>query len=109
MPTASATTATSTTISWTQISCIDRNGDITGYRILYGPVNTARVTLDHQSTSTSHGFTGLSPFTAYAFSVSAVNSQGAGVFSAEAIFKTNEDRECVLYSERFTGWAGHLF
>ena len=96
MPTASATTATNISISWTQISCIDRNGDITGYRILYGPVNTAHVTLDHQSTSTSRDFTGLIPFTIYTFSVSGVNSQGAGAFSSEAIFRTSEDRECIL-------------
>ena len=96
MPTASTTTATSISISWTQISCIDRNGDITGYRILYGPVNTAPVTLDHQSTSTSRDFTGLSPFTSYSFSVSGVNSQGAGAFSAEAIVRTSEGRECII-------------
>ena len=93
VPTVSATTATSISISWTQISCIDRNGDITGYRILYGPANNASVTLDHQSTSTSRDFTGLSPFTNYNFSVSGVNSQGAGAFSAEAILRTGEDRE----------------
>ena len=108
MPTASTTTANSTTISWTQISCIDRNGHITGYRILYGPVNTAPVTLDHQSTSTSRDFTGLSPFTNYVFSVSGVSSQGAGAFSAEAIFRTNEDRKCII-NKRFTGWVGHFF
>ena len=96
MPTASATTATSISISWTQISCIDRNGHITGYRILYGPVNSTHVTLDHQSTSTSRDFTGLTPFTNYVFSVSGVNGEGAGAFSAEAIFRTNEDRECLL-------------
>ena len=96
VPTASVTTATSISISWIQISCIDRNGDIIGYRIVYGPVNTAPVTLDHQSTSTSRDFTGLSPFTNYVFSVSGVNSQGAGAFSAEAIFRTGEDHECIF-------------
>ena len=96
MPTSSATTATSISISWAQISCVDRNGDITGYRILYGPANNAPVTLDHQTTSTSRDFTGLSPFTNYVFSVSGVNSQGAGAFSAEAIFRTSEDSECIF-------------
>ena len=54
------------------------------------------MTLDHHSTSASRDFTGLSPFTIYAFSVSGVNSQGAGVFSAEAIFRTSEGRECII-------------
>ena len=78
-----------------------------GYRILYGPVNTALVTLDYQSTSTSRDFTDLSPFTNYTFSVSGVNRQGAGAFSAEAIFRTNEDRE-YTYVVALRGSCNHL-
>ena len=54
------------------------------------------MTLDHQSTSTSRDFTDLTPFTNYSFSVSGVNSQGDGAFSAEAIFRTGEGRECIF-------------
>jgi len=71
---ASGATPTSINITWTQISCMDRNGVITGYRIPYGPTNTRPMTLDHPTTSRE--FTTLPPFTDYTFSGSGVNSGG---------------------------------
>ena len=89
--TASEVKAIDIIIHWTEISCIDRNGDITGYRILYGPANTESLMIF--SLFTSHVFTNLSPFTNYSFSVSGENGEGAGPFSDAAIFRTSEDRE----------------
>ncbi len=96
-PTSSATTSTSITITWTELSCLDRNGVITGYTIRYGLVNTSPTTIDHTSTDRSRVISGLTPFTFYTFSVRGVNSAGGGVYSEEAILGTDEAREYYIY------------
>ncbi len=68
-PTPVATTASSFTIKWTEISCLDRNGVITGYTIRYGPVDTSPTTILHTSTDRSRVISGLIPFTNYSVSV----------------------------------------
>ncbi len=62
-PTPVATTASSFTIKWTEISCLDRNGVITGYTIRYEPVNTSPTTILHTSPDRSRVISDLIPFT----------------------------------------------
>ncbi len=92
-PTSSATTSTSITITWTELSCLGRNGVITGYTIRYGLVNTSPTTIDHTSTDRSRVISGLTPFTNYTVSVRGVNSAGVGNYSAEVVIRTDEARE----------------
>ncbi len=89
-PTSSATTSTNVTITWTEISCLGRNGVITGYTIRYGPVNTSPTTIDHTSTDRSRVISDLTPFTNYTVSVRGVNSAGVGKYSTSIIFTTDE-------------------
>ncbi len=97
VPTSSATTSTSFTITWTEISCLDRNGLITGYTIRYGHVNTSLTTIDHTSTGRSRVISGLTPFTNYTVSVRGVNSAGAGIYSAETVIRTGEVSKFCYY------------
>ena len=96
-PTSNATTSTSITITWTEISCLGRNGVITEYTIRYGLVNTSPTTIDHTSTDRSRVISGLTPFTFYTFSVRGVNSAGPGGYSEEAILGTDEASEYYIY------------
>ena len=76
---------TSITIEWSELDCTDRNGDITGYRIRYGPTSTTP-SQRHITTISNPGrrmfivdreFITLS----YDFEVAAVNVNGTGPYS----------------------------
>ena len=68
--------ARNVTVSWQPINCIDRNGDITGYMVMFG-VESEPATSE---TVTELSFTrdGLTPGTSYTFRVAGVNSVGTG-------------------------------
>ena len=82
-------TSTST-VMWDRLSCVDRNGEITGYRIQYG-ITTLSTTVNIIGKSASdRTFTasGLVPLTTYMFRIAAVNSDGVGLYSNLERFNT---------------------
>ena len=73
---------TSITIEWNELNCTDRNGDVTGYRIRYGPTSTT----PSQRQTTTISDPGRRVFTvnrtlSYDFEVAAVNVNGTGPYS----------------------------
>ena len=63
---------------------MDRNGEITAYRIQYG-VTTLSTTVNITGTSASDMIftaSGLVPLTTYMFRIAAVNSDGVGPYSS---------------------------
>ena len=75
---------TSITIEWSKLDCTDRNGDITGYRVRYGPTSTtpsqrliANISDPGRRMFTVDRFITLS----YNFEVAAVNVNGTGPYS----------------------------
>ena len=77
-------TSTSITVMWDRLSCVDRNGQITGYRIQYS-ITTLSTTVNITGTSASdRNFTAseLVPLTTYMFRLAAVNSDGVGPYSS---------------------------
>ncbi len=92
LPTANQIMSTNLTLTWTQIDVSQRNGIVISYMIEYGEGNTRDMTINTQSSATTHLITGLKPFTNYTFSVAGVNSVNAGPFSAASrIIRTAED------------------
>ena len=84
--------STNITLTWTQIDVSQRNGIITRYMIQYGEGNTRDMTINTQSSATTHLITGLKPFTNYTFTVAGVNSVNRGPFSTVSeIIRTAED------------------
>ena len=96
IPTANSIISTSITLTWTVINSAQRNGIITSYRIQYGVGNTRDMTINTQSSATTHTVAGLNPFTQYTFTVAGVNSAGTGPPSgASEITRTAEAGEFI--------------
>ena len=73
---------TSITIEWSELNCTDRNGDITGYKVRYGPTSTTPsqrqiATISGRMFTVDREFITLS----YNFEVAAVNVDGTGPYS----------------------------
>ena len=78
-------TATTITVIWDELNCVDRNGVITGYMVQYGIITfSTSVNITGPSTS-DRTFTAseLVPLTSYIFRIAAVNSDGVGPYSNE--------------------------
>ena len=77
-------TTSTITVQWGEVPCIDQNGDITGYSVLYGVMgsgNTMTLPVDGAA-ATETTITGLTPSTTYSISVAGVNNQLIGVYSS---------------------------
>ena len=73
---------TSITIEWSELNCTDRNGDITGYKVRYGPTSTTPsqrqiANISGRMFTVDREFITLS----YNFEVAAVNVNGTGPYS----------------------------
>ncbi len=91
VPTVNQIMSTNVTLMWTEILISERNGVIIGYLIRYGNAATVQ-TRDTGSNTTTFVFTGLNPFTHYAFGVAGKNSANTGPFSTDTqIIRTLED------------------
>ena len=87
--TASATGPTIVFVTWRHVDCIDRNSEISGYTVRYGPVGGTAV--NASISGTNYTLVGLTPSTNYSIEVAAVNSDGGvGPFSPP-IFVTTLD------------------
>ena len=82
--------STSTVFSWHQIKCIERNGVITNYTVVFqeqlGEAVNPVGTVNRNFTAS-----GLTPHTNYTFSVAGVNSNGTGPYSNDITVLTDED------------------
>ena len=84
-------TATTITLTWDKLNCVDRNGVITGYIVQNG-TTAFDTSLNVTGTSVSdRTFTasGLVPLTTYMFRITAVNSDGVGPYSSPHSFHTS--------------------
>ena len=75
---------TSITVQWGSVPCIHQNGDITGYSVQYGVMEsgiTETVTVNGAST-TQTTISGLMSSTTYTIRVAAVNNQLIGTYSS---------------------------
>ena len=82
-------TFSSITLTWDGLSCVNRNGPLTGYRIAYGTT-----TFDNMETVTAETIsftaTGLTPSTTYMFRVAAVGgSDLTGTYSSTVSRRTS--------------------
>ena len=97
--TASVTGPTIVFVSWERVDCIDRNSEISGYTVRYGPVGGTAVN-DSVSGTNHLAYTavGLFSSTNYSIEVAAVNSDGGiGPFSSPIFVRTPDlDSEWLM-------------
>ena len=88
--TASATGPTIVFVSWERVDCIDRNSEISGYTVRYGPVGGTAVNTSVSGTNhRAYTAVGLTSSTNYSVEVAAVNSDGGvGPFSSPIFVRT---------------------
>ena len=72
-------------VTWGEIDCIERNGIITGYTVVFQEQNVTSNTM-------SFSAEGLTPGTVYTFQVAGVNDASTGVFSTTDITTDEEGR-----------------
>ena len=82
-------TSRSVSVSWTQISCIERNSPITSYTAEFQEMGGALIPgmVVNQTFTAS----GLTPYTNYTFRVAGVNEAGTGPFSNVTGILTEEE------------------
>ena len=74
---------TSISLEWGEVNCEDRNGEITGYSVRYGPSSsTPSQTAAVEGRALTLSIDGLLIRTSYSFRVAAVNGNGTGVYSS---------------------------
>ena len=77
-------TSSSITVQWGPVDCIHRNGDITGYLVRYGKVQTdqeERTVVPGNDSEGMRTIPGLSAATTYKVEVAVETSVGAGPYS----------------------------
>ena len=91
----SVVNSTAFTVQWGMIICINRNGDITYYRIhVVGNVEIEKVVNASDDAREVTIISELTPSTTYSIQVAAVNNIGTGPNSVLITFDT-PDSECV--------------
>ena len=73
-------------VTWDTIECIERNGIITNYTVVFQEQDGADVT-----SNTTFIAEELTPYTNYTFQVAGVNDAGMGPFTDEITVMTAED------------------
>ena len=93
-------TSYSITLQWETVPSEHRNGDVTGYSIKYGEMesfnNQSKTVMNITGTSVTEAtIFNLILSTNYSIQIAAVNNVGVGVFSNATIIKTAEQSEFV--------------
>ena len=88
-------------LRWKEINCIDRNTEITGYIVRYGPVSNRNDRSEVTAAGGESGvftltLTGLSSFTSYSIQVAGNSDLGPGPFSDAITAMTNADGELTV-------------
>ena len=82
-------TSRSIMVTWDTIECIERNGIITGYTVVFQEQGGADVPGDVVDMTFTAG--DLTPYTSYLFQVAGVNDVGTGPFTDIIIITTDEE------------------
>ena len=83
--------STSAVINWHQIDCIERNGVITNYTVVFQEQGGAVIPGEVNVMDRTFTASGLTPHTNYIFGVAGVNSNGTGPCSSDISIITKED------------------
>ena len=82
-------TASSITVRWQPVLCLDRNGEITGYIVQAVRNEMVEGTASVGGDAGQATISGLSPSTSYSVQVAAVNGAGTGPYSSGISVRTS--------------------
>ena len=86
-----STTSRSVSVSWSTIECIERNGEITNYTVVFQEQGGAVIPGEVNVMDRTFTASGLTPHTNYTFRVAGVNSNGTGSYTNTTVILTDED------------------
>ena len=86
-----STTSRSVSITWDTIECIERNGVITNYTVVFQEQGGAMIPGEVNVVDRTFTASGLTPHTNYTFKVAGVNINGTGHFSDSINILTHEE------------------
>ena len=88
-----STTSRNVSVSWSTIECIDQNGEITDYTVMFQEVGGMVSMIPGEVNVINRNFTasGLTPHTNYTFRVAGVNSNATGPYTSTTTIQTDED------------------
>ena len=86
-----STTSRSVSVSWSTIECIERNGEITKYTVVFQEQGGAVIPGEVNVMNRTFTASGLTPHTNYTFRVAGVNSNGTGPYKNTTVILTDED------------------
>ena len=92
-----AITSRYTIFNWRQIECIERNGVITNYTVVFQEQGGAVIPGEVNVMDRTFTASGLTPHTNYIFRVAGVNSNGMGPYSKAIMVMTEEDGNVSFY------------
>ena len=85
------TSSTTISIAWDAVNCTERNSNITGYEVRYGPVNGTSLNVSISGADNrTYTASGLMNSTSYSFKVAAESSSGIGPLSSSIVAQTGE-------------------
>ena len=90
-----STTSRSVSVSWSTIECIERNGEITDYTVVFQEVGGMMITGTINAMARTFTANGLTPYTNYTFRVAGVNSIDTGPFTSTITIQTDEDGKLI--------------
>ena len=93
-------TSRSITVTWNSIKCIERNGMITNYSVVFqeqGGANVSGNIVDGKFTAEQ-----LTPYTDYTFQVAGVNDVDTGPFTNKITITTDEDGLLVSSNSNYS-------
>ena len=82
--------------SWHQIDCVERNGVITNYTVVFQEQGGAVIPGEVNVMDRTFTASGLTPHTNYIFRVAGVNSNGTGPYSKAIMVMTEEDGNVII-------------
>ena len=86
-----STTSRSVSVSWSTIECIERNGEITNYTVVFQEQGGAVIPGEVNVMDKTFTASGLTPHRNYTFKVAGVNSNGTGPYTNISTILTDED------------------
>ncbi len=92
--TGTASSTTSVRLWWDEVDCIQRNSEITHYRLWYVPVPSAEGITQRDVPTETYTIAELQPFTNYSIELAAVNSAGQVGPRVTIAIQTLQDSRC---------------